>query len=331
MVREKRLVVTRQFLNHFALHTMITGAYVIVYVTSVYVLLSTPCFTSSPTRMSMFGITTFMFALGTIALVLETTLEFQITQNFYDPFLPLFYYDVTFYGCYYTWATITCLMYILCDGICAWRTVVLWRNDKRVIAVLVFSILGTTAAAVCALVFGLIPDSAHSQIKNLTLGKFGLVVVGPTLATNLLSTGLVALRAWQRRIPVMGHLCEGGGFMRVDRVFALLIESGIIYCCIWIVYWISRLGLLLDPGFTAMVFFSGLYPTLIIIFISKKMSPIDQYSTDFTDSIDSEMRYTHVPSLEPPRGGDLPQHVLTIHRNSTNDSAAQIPSTYEAF
>jgi hypothetical protein len=39
---------------------------------------------------------------------------------------------------------LTTVQYILCDVICAWRTVVLWRNDKWVIAVLVFFITGTT-------------------------------------------------------------------------------------------------------------------------------------------------------------------------------------------
>ena len=58
--------------------------------------------------------------------------------------------------------------------------------------------------------------------------------------------------------------------MRVDRVFALLIESGFVYCCIWvsptfrsfddhrshalsqILYAISAFGVIPDPGFIAM-------------------------------------------------------------------------------
>jgi hypothetical protein len=36
------------------------------------------------------------------------------------------------------------VQYILCDVICAWRMVVLWRKDKHIIAVHVFFILGTT-------------------------------------------------------------------------------------------------------------------------------------------------------------------------------------------
>jgi hypothetical protein len=33
---------------------------------------------------------------------------------------------------------------IMCDSICAWRTVIIWNKDKRVIAILVFFILVST-------------------------------------------------------------------------------------------------------------------------------------------------------------------------------------------
>ena len=32
----------------------------------------------------------------------------------------------------------------------------------------------------------------------------------------------------------MVHLREGSRSLRLERVFALLIESGFIYCCIWV-------------------------------------------------------------------------------------------------
>ena len=38
------------------------------------------------------------------------------------------------------------VQYILCDSICAWRTVVLWNKDKRIIAILVFFNLATTGS-----------------------------------------------------------------------------------------------------------------------------------------------------------------------------------------
>jgi len=107
--------------------------------------------------------------------------------------------------------------------------------------------------------------------------------------------------------------------VRVDRLFALLIESGLVYCCIWILYWITKSTKLPDPGFTVIAFVSGLYPTLIIIFVSKQMSPVEHYSVHST-----EMQFTRVPALGPP---SVPRHVLMIRRDSTSDSDTQIPST----
>ncbi|KAF8266788.1 hypothetical protein EI94DRAFT_133506 [Lactarius quietus] len=212
---------------------IVYGAYILLYATSIYVLLRKPGFTSSTTRMSMFGITTFMFILGIIALVLVTTILFHQTQLMLSSFDTAsdMLKDMSSIITYrFVWAAITRLMYILCDIVCAWRTVVLWNRDKRVIAILLFFILGTTVAA---------GYSVSLEKETYLTGqdkKLDLMTVCPTLGTNLLSTGLIAWKAWQRRISVRKHLCEGSGFVRVDRVFALFVESGLIYCCIWHYY-----------------------------------------------------------------------------------------------
>jgi hypothetical protein len=300
---------------------VITGAYTVAYVTSTYVLLRKPGFTLSLPRMFMFGITTFMFALGIIALVLATIfLWCQLMKSF------LVNSDLgsSFLISSAVWATITRLMYLLSDIICAWRTVVLWNRDNRVIATLLFFILGSTTAAVCDLYFSIMPLFGTDNRSIEDPGKVGeralLFVVGPTLATNLLSTGMIAWKAWQRRGPVRKHLYEGGGSVRVDRVFALLIESGFIYCCIWILYVISAFGVMLDPGFTFMAGVSGLYPTLIIILVGMQMSPVEHYSTHST-----EMQFTHVTAFGPP-GDSIPQHVLMIQREYKSNSDIQDPS-----
>ncbi|KAF8266789.1 hypothetical protein EI94DRAFT_133536 [Lactarius quietus] len=229
---------------------IVCGTYIVLYATSVYVLLRHPGFTSSRPRMIMFGTTTFMFILGIIALVLATTIMFQemlsVVEQVSDGGASL--------ASYLAWAILTRLMYILCDIICAWRTVVLWNRDKRVIAILLIFILGTTVASVFA--YGI---ALESELEPGTSNAFDLVMVCPTLATNLLSTGLIAWKAWKRRISIRKHLFERSGFARVDRIFALLIESGLIYCCIWMLYLISLFGVLPNPGFTAMAFISGLY------------------------------------------------------------------------
>jgi len=285
---------------------IVYGAYIVVYVTSVYVLLSPPRFTSLPTRKYMLGVTTLMFALGIIALVLGITVEFQLGNS------PIVY--ETRLGpsgpviSYHLWEAVACLMYILCDIICAWRTVVLWKYDRRIIGILAFFILVTTGASVLSICFGLSEGRGGRSTFGGGLSKIDLesIVVVPTLCTNLLSTGLIAWKAWQRRIRVREHLCEGKGSLRFHRVYSLLIESGLIYCCIWILYWMALAGPLPDPGFNVVVFISGIYPTLIIILISKQMSSVD--------------------ALGPRKDGGEPR--LPICRDSTSGSDTQISSTY---
>ena len=58
----------------------------------------------------MLAITTFMFALGIIALVLETMIGFLTAESDFDNG------DAFYARCYYVWATITCLMVRLRDA-----------------------------------------------------------------------------------------------------------------------------------------------------------------------------------------------------------------------
>jgi len=112
--------------------------------------------------------------------------------------------------------------------------------------------------------------------------------------------------------------------VRVDRVFALFVESGLIYCCIWILYLISAFGVLPCPGFTVIAFVSGLYPTVIIILVGIKMSPIDYYSTHSPG-----MRLSGGPALGLAKDNSIPQHVVSIHREYVSDFDwdTQMPST----
>ncbi|KAH9072393.1 hypothetical protein EDB83DRAFT_2517163 [Lactarius deliciosus] len=302
---------------------IVYGVYIVLYVASVHIL-SKQGFTSSRPRMIMFGITTLMFALAIVALVLRTARGFQEMQSLLNVL------NVTLgFTSAHTWsddrliavslveATITRLMYILSDIVCAWRAVVLWNRDKRIIAILLLLILGTTAAAGCELGLGdPVPPSGQSGFQS---DQGPLIMVGPTLGTNLVSTGLIAWKAWEHRVGVKKHLGEASTSVRVERVFALLVESGFIYCCVWIVYLISALDLMPVPGFAVMddvlLFVSGLYPTLIIILVAMQKSPVQYYSTHSTG-----IQFTRETAPEPLRAGDMPPHVYTIFRENVNDS-----------
>ncbi|KAI0300032.1 hypothetical protein B0F90DRAFT_1817829 [Multifurca ochricompacta] len=310
---------------------IIYGIYVVLYAVSVHILLARPGLSSSPPRIFMLGMTTFMFILGLIALVLETVLGFQQMKLFLDPTSSGIWSSSRTNVVIAVGATITRMMYISSDIICAWRAVVIWNKDKRVMAILLLFILGTTAAAGSDLGLGLRPlfSPSHDSIQEASgtkLGERALIMVGPTLGTNILSTGLIAWKAWQHRVFVGKHLGEGNVSVRVEKVLALLIESGFVYCCLWILYLISAFRVFPEPGFTVMdavlLFASGSYPTLIIILVCMQKSPVDYYSNYSTG-----IQFAAPPTSFGPHKTGIRRNVYSIHREYITDSETQVPST----
>jgi len=172
---------------------IVFGAYVVVYGTSLYLLLRKGGLLRSAPRLFMLVATTALFGLGLIALVLDTTLAYQqFTRE-----IGLFASSsgslwstrrtniTTAVG-----ATITCIIYVISDIVCAWRAAVLWNYDRRVLTVLSLFVLGTIAAAGSDLGLGLSPlfgPSSSSKAGSSAILRGGgrpLILVGPTLATN---------------------------------------------------------------------------------------------------------------------------------------------------
>ncbi|KAH9973227.1 hypothetical protein BGW80DRAFT_1459134 [Lactifluus volemus] len=224
-----------------------------------------------------------MFTLGLIALVLETAFGFQQVRSALYPLATgggiWSFMDTAII--FATFETINCIMYILSDIICAWRAVILWNRDKRVIAILLLFILGNIIAAGSALVVDLSPFF-NPRIHNEKPQRHALILVGTTFGINLLCTGLIGWKAWEHRVTIKQHLGECNVSTRVEKILAILIESGLVYCCLWIVYLIAGFGVFPEPFATAMklalLVSPGAYPTLIIILVCMQKSPIDFYS-----------------------------------------------------
>ncbi|KAI0259749.1 hypothetical protein BC834DRAFT_904275 [Gloeopeniophorella convolvens] len=225
------------------------------------------------------------------------------------------------------------IIFIMSDVICAWRAMVLWNRDRRVVAVLLLFLLGTVAAAGCDLGLDLVPlfnpshHSAHddSAVKR---GERALIMIGPTLATNILSTSLIAWKAWSHRRSVRKHLGEGNTSQRVERILALLIESGFVYCCIWILYLVSAFRVLPQVGFdvmdTVIPFAAGVYAPMIVILVCIQRSPVQHYSTFSTG-----MQFaTPPPMSESHKSNVTNEHVYSIRpRDYMADSDPEVPSS----
>ncbi|KAI0300036.1 hypothetical protein B0F90DRAFT_1726140 [Multifurca ochricompacta] len=236
---------------------IVFGTYVVLYGTSLYILLRNNGMLRSFPRLFMLFITSVMFVLGLIALVLKTFLDFQQFTRLLSPSSSSLWSLRSTNIVTAVSATLARIIYILSDTVCAWRAAVLWNYERRIVGALALFILGTTAAAGSDLGLNLEPlfSSSHQSTQGESHGKLGeraLIFVGPTLATNILSTSLIGIKVWKHRRVLMKYLSKSSIAIRTENVFAMLIESGFVYCWIWILYLISTFRVLPDPGFAVM-------------------------------------------------------------------------------
>ncbi|KAI0259774.1 hypothetical protein BC834DRAFT_1035748 [Gloeopeniophorella convolvens] len=303
---------------------IVFGAYVVLYSTSLYILLRRDGLLRSTPRMFMLCVTSTMFILGLVALVLETTLGLQQIIIQLNPSSGSIWSSHRTDVVIAVGATITRIIYIMSDIVCAWRASVLWNHDRRVIALLTLFILGTMAAAGSDLGLSLRPlfSPSHHSIQddsNRKLGERALIMVGPTLGTNVLSTSLIGIKAWQHRRTLQKNLGASSAAIRIEKLFALLIESGFVYCCLWILYLISAFRVFPEPGFTVMdavlLYVSGLYPTVIIIFVLLHKSP----SSVITDAYSTSTDFSRRPELTTVEAR-MPMSAVYMQGNSYADS-----------
>jgi len=107
--------------------------------------------------------------------------------------------------------------------------------------------------------------------ENFSQGKVAVIVVGPMLGTNILSTSFIAWKAWEYRRTVGAHLTKASPSERVEKVFALLIESGFVYCLLWMFYLLSAYSVFPGAGTyivnMIMLFVASMYPAVIITIV----------------------------------------------------------------
>ncbi|KAI0275257.1 hypothetical protein BC834DRAFT_851966 [Gloeopeniophorella convolvens] len=284
------------------------GVYVISYFASTRILLSQGKALKSRPLLFMLSVTTIMFILGTIAFALSVCLSSQQFPQLLQ--LPAawstYYVDVTAD----IFAFITRLNPILSDIICAWRAVVLWNSDRRVLALLTTIVLGTIGAAGYDLSLALVTLSGKNSETDLNphQGKVALIFVGPILGTNIVSTAFIAWKAWEHRRTVRTHLGEGSASERVEKILALLIESGAVYTLLWVLYLLTAFSVLPGSGSlivnVVMLYVSSIYPTLITILVGLRRSQFERYAT-----VSHEMQFERVPH---PR-----ERVLDIRRHGS--------------
>ncbi|KAI0744840.1 hypothetical protein C8Q76DRAFT_701398 [Earliella scabrosa] len=202
---------------------------------------------------------------------------------------------------------------ILGDAIVWWRAWVVWKGDRAVRVVCAVCLLATAAVSICAAI-QLCNATAGQTMDLEDITTFlvapllesnlsGVAATALSLANNVIATSLVGHVAWRHRALIREHLKFRSRPSQVERALSLLVESGVGYCIVWIVmlayqcklnelvkghasydlesalktvHFIGQLEYFVEG---ALIPFVAIYPTLIVIIVSKNRGHCD---TQFT-------------------------------------------------
>ncbi|KAI0665754.1 hypothetical protein C8Q78DRAFT_1083611 [Trametes maxima] len=190
---------------------------------------------------------------------------------------------------------------LLSDGVVWWRAWAIWGRKPSVMVLGLTFILATctlgTMNAMDACDMKQIAVSSRTRAEGtLFVGDaYGVAAAALSLATNVSATFLVGLKAWQHRRLIKENLNRLSGRTRVEEVLLLLVESALVYCLLWCLLMTAEVGLAVDPNFftvdahssaakkafvtamleyihPALVPIIGLYPTTVILLVSRQQS-----------------------------------------------------------
>ncbi|KAI0041740.1 hypothetical protein FA95DRAFT_656334 [Auriscalpium vulgare] len=271
------------------LETLLYGIYTTLFFFTLYVLWKRP---KDKSRVGLIASTVVMFAVATthVALTLATE-RHEILAEMED--LQTFNAVRVFRTC------IPGINFIFGDGIVAWRAWVIWGHSRRILVLPVILIFATGGTVVAEFIL----TTMYARAGNIDIGALAIllqiVTVVLSLGTNVLITCTIAYRAWthSREVALLRPVRVGSD--RAIHVLILLVESGALYCAIWIIYLVliftggysaagTEIFLLVEASVTQM---TGIYPTLIIVICALQRSYCDTVVTS---------RLSAMPSINSP-------------------------------
>ncbi|KAF9814965.1 hypothetical protein IEO21_04815 [Rhodonia placenta] len=160
---------------------------------------------------------------------------------------------------------------IIGDSVVVWRCFLVWGRDWKMCAIPILLVCGSAICGFGQTVFFARGQRYHSAFAHpLVLWNGSLFSL--SLATNIVVTGLVALRVWY-----MLRLCGGTANFRYWRVLVTVVESGMIYSvaliCEVTLYFmgLNSFYIIYDP----IGQLTGIVPTMIIVLAALEMTTND--------------------------------------------------------
>ncbi|KAI4519079.1 hypothetical protein K525DRAFT_206949 [Schizophyllum commune Loenen D] len=158
------------------------------------------------------------------------------------------------------------ISYLLGDALVVWRAWVIWSESKLICGSLTYLIRGLIGG----LSFDLVVD-LKSWLDDKALNAPMIIAM---LLTNAVATALVGVRVWTYRRDIAAALGLVTFGSRVGGLLMLLLESGILYCAIWVTIFVLEVGVgsmtwstnILVSG--VLHLFATAYPTLVILLVT---------------------------------------------------------------
>ncbi|VDB91824.1 unnamed protein product [Peniophora sp. CBMAI 1063] len=192
---------------------------------------------------------------------------------------------------------------LLSDAIVLWRMCVL-SNQHRVARGISILLLVSTAVVSAKTVIresSMVTVSSRGSGETLNFNDFpfGTAVLGLSLATNVVATAVIGWRAWRYRRDVSAYMAAFRHRSIVEKIMVLLVESGCVYCIIWVLYTIDSVGIRHvqetqpqdmgeslfgagNPTWLSRIMpqLTGIYPTIIIVIVTLEQSYLERTITN---------------------------------------------------
>ncbi|KAJ3768976.1 hypothetical protein FB446DRAFT_749707 [Lentinula raphanica] len=257
--------------------TLVYGIYAVLIPVSSYIMLRRGLKTKA--RKVLFGVTIFMFLLSTSYWIASISTLIQLIQVWFlapDPdarsapnYLPFF-------------NALILVNYIITDGVVVWRAWVLCSVDgTRALTMCLFmlglatvSVSATIAIRIALIAINTQTGEAFNKLNHgINVTQVATLIL--SLLTNSLATSLISLKAWRSRVEIRNSLENAvDRHSRAGKIFALLIETGVIYSLSCLTVLISTLiplkeGTLGDLYTPVNTQLAGIYPVVVLLLITR--------------------------------------------------------------
>ncbi|KAI0269767.1 hypothetical protein BC834DRAFT_569982 [Gloeopeniophorella convolvens] len=257
---------------YYICETFFFGIYTVLFVLSTTLMLSRQGHTRTrnlvvAASVTMYIVSATHWAIG-IALLVRTARNSSVVQIGVTPV------EVIAIG------YIPSISAVLGDAIVVWRAWVLWERRYDLFIPPILFLIGTIATSITGAALTFKSANSDTWQEGNTSSWFDYLIYGLTILTNLWATGLICIRAWQHRRFLRSLMGKSTPRTRAEKALAFLIESGVIYLCIWVVYIVVSLAspdgqLVFSPFMIQIV---GMYPTVIVIVVTMRLSTADVLS-----------------------------------------------------